>query len=219
MCLCVYSALCRGAVACGPGMFFSPSRLFDLRRRAESTAACRGSRARRAFRARTLFLDPPFWKKCMCIYIYIYIYTHIHIQSYTYIYIYIYTYIYIYIYIYISPFGGRRVWLALAHRPSSMVLTTILRSLARSRDSEILECGQFSQLKLRVSNPGAIAYVHFKLPFESSDLPGAGPFFPDSTFENWPYRSLERKNGRERGGERQGRAHVLSLSSTSSGMG
>ena len=29
--------------------------------------------------------------------------------------------------------------------------------------------------KLRVSNPGTVACVHFKLPFESSNLPGAGP--------------------------------------------
>ena len=41
-------------------------------------------------------------------------------------------------------------------------------------------------VKLRVSNPRAIAYAHLKVPFESSDLPGAGPIFPDSTFENWP---------------------------------
>ena len=32
--------------------------------------------------------------------------------------------------------------------------------------------------KLRVSNPRTIAYFHFKMLFESSDLPGAGQFFP-----------------------------------------
>ena len=31
------------------------------------------------------------------------------------------------------------------------------------------------KIKLRVSNPRTIAYFHF----ESSDLPGAGPIFPD----------------------------------------
>ena len=42
-----------------------------------------------------------------------------------------------------------------------------------------LECVQFSQFnsqksKLSVSNPRIIAYVHFKMPIESSHLPGAG---------------------------------------------
>ena len=42
--------------------------------------------------------------------------------------------------------------------------------------------------KLRVSNPRTIAYVHFKMPFESSNILGAGPISPDWTFENWPYQ-------------------------------
>ena len=33
--------------------------------------------------------------------------------------------------------------------------------------------------KLVVSNPGAIANSHFEVPFESSDLLGAGPILPD----------------------------------------
>ena len=34
--------------------------------------------------------------------------------------------------------------------------------------------------KSRVSNPRTVAYAHFKVPFESSNLLGAGPtFFPD----------------------------------------
>ena len=37
-------------------------------------------------------------------------------------------------------------------------------------------------IELRVS----IADVYFRMPFESSDLPGAGPLFPDWTFKNWP---------------------------------
>ena len=32
-----------------------------------------------------------------------------------------------------------------------------------------------------------MAYVQFKMPSESSNLSGAGPIFPDGTFENWPY--------------------------------
>ena len=33
--------------------------------------------------------------------------------------------------------------------------------------------------KLRVSNPRTIIYFPFKMPFESFNLPGAGPIFPD----------------------------------------
>ena len=40
--------------------------------------------------------------------------------------------------------------------------------------------------KLRVSNPSAIVYVHFEMPFESSNPPGAGHIFQDWIFENWP---------------------------------
>ena len=40
--------------------------------------------------------------------------------------------------------------------------------------------------KLRVSNLRTIAYSHFGVPFGSSNLPGAGPIFPDLTFGNWP---------------------------------
>ena len=35
-------------------------------------------------------------------------------------------------------------------------------------------------------NPRTIVFVHFKMPFESSNLPWAGPTFPDWAFENWP---------------------------------
>ena len=40
---------------------------------------------------------------------------------------------------------------------------------------------------LRISNPKATAYVHFNMPFESSNLPASGPIFTDWAFENWPY--------------------------------
>ena len=33
--------------------------------------------------------------------------------------------------------------------------------------------------KLRVSNPRTVAYARFKMPLESSSLPGAGHMFPD----------------------------------------
>ena len=32
--------------------------------------------------------------------------------------------------------------------------------------------------KSRDSNPGAIGYAHFSMPFERSHIPGAGPVFP-----------------------------------------
>ena len=41
-------------------------------------------------------------------------------------------------------------------------------------------------IKLRISNPRTIAYVHFNMPVYSSNRPGAGPILPDWTFENWP---------------------------------
>ena len=42
-------------------------------------------------------------------------------------------------------------------------------------------------VKLRVSNLRTIACVRFKVPFESSNLPGAGPISTARSFENWPY--------------------------------
>ena len=46
------------------------------------------------------------------------------------------------------------------------------------------------RFKFRVSNPWTIAYVHLKMPFKNSNIPRAGPIFPDWTFENWPYLTL-----------------------------
>ena len=44
--------------------------------------------------------------------------------------------------------------------------------------------------ELGSSSPRAvIAYFHFRMPFESSNLPGVGPIFPDWAFENWPCTS------------------------------
>ena len=39
--------------------------------------------------------------------------------------------------------------------------------------------------ELRVSNRRTIAYLRFKMPFESSDLRGPERTFPDRAFENW----------------------------------
>ena len=36
--------------------------------------------------------------------------------------------------------------------------------------------------KFRVSNPRTVTDVHFKMPCESSNLPGAGPIFPRLNF-------------------------------------
>ena len=132
----------------------------------------------------------------ICIYIYIYIYTYIYIYIYIYIlsisisisiylylflslslnmymYMYIYIYIhicvYIYIYIYIHmyiqyflPFHGGYCHTVSFHNFDSR------------------------HFELRVSDPRTIAYVLLKMSFESLNLPGAGPIFPDWTFENWP---------------------------------
>ena len=52
-------------------------------------------------------------------------------------------------------------------------------------------CGQFLKIqvfnflqsfKLRVSNPRTAAYAYFNMPFESSNLPGAGPIFSKLNF-------------------------------------
>ena len=44
--------------------------------------------------------------------------------------------------------------------------------------------------RLRVSNPRPIACLHLNMPFESSNLQGAGPIFPDWAFENWPQATI-----------------------------
>ena len=36
---------------------------------------------------------------------------------------------------------------------------------------------QFAAFLIEVSNPRTIAYLHFKMPFECSNIPGADPFF------------------------------------------
>ena len=54
----------------------------------------------------------------------------------------------------------------------------------RSRSVDIISIHKI--VSLRFSNPRTIAYAHFKMPFESRNIPGAGPVFPDWTFENWP---------------------------------
>ena len=56
------------------------------------------------------------------------------------------------------------------------------RRIAAQRSATSLNSQHF---KSRVSNPRTIAYFHSNMPFESSNLPGAGPNLPDCTFENW----------------------------------
>ena len=43
-----------------------------------------------------------------------------------------------------------------------------------------------TKVELRVSNQRTVAYFHFNMPFENSNLPGAGPILSDGTFDNWP---------------------------------
>ena len=65
----------------------------------------------------------------------------------------------------------------LAHSvPNFVALRTVSSHRFNSQD-----------FKLGVSNPRTIAYHDLNMPFESSDLPGAGPICPDRTFEDWPY--------------------------------
>ena len=47
--------------------------------------------------------------------------------------------------------------------------------------------------KLRVSNPRTVAYFRFNTPFDSSNLPRAGPIFPDQMVQE---RSLSRPAAR-----------------------
>ena len=41
--------------------------------------------------------------------------------------------------------------------------------------------------RLRLSNHRTIDHVHFNMPFETSNLSGAGPVSPDWSFDNWPH--------------------------------
>ena len=97
--------------------------------------------------------------------------------GYVYICICVYIYIYIYIEVWIFHVGVGLSNVAFARR-----------SKASTVSSHNFHLHNF---KFGVSNSRTIAYAHFKLPFESSDLPGAGPIFPDRTFENWPHYVLD----------------------------
>ena len=102
-------------------------------------------------------------------------YTHIYIYN-VYVHRYRAIYTYIYIYIYTNPWrfrpGTTRHGSAFALEPHSIVTDT---------------CGPYDSshhfnlhnFKLMVSNPRTIAYVHFNMPFEHSNLPGAGPISLD----------------------------------------
>ena len=90
----------------------------------------------------------------ICIYIYIYICTNIctymirWMDIYIYIYIYIYTYIYIYIY------------------DSLNLMYTVI---GIGSDEPTVSCHNFNlqNLKMRVSSPRTVAYVHLSMPSES----------------------------------------------------
>ena len=52
------------------------------------------------------------------------------------------------------------------------------------------------QFKSGVSHPRIIAHVHLEKPFESSNLPGAGPIFPDRASEKRPCPWSQRSSTR-----------------------
>ena len=104
-----------------------------------------------------------------------------------------YIYIYIlYIYIYIlsnlerqgrhtcdSPRHGSRAETSRAAR-NPFVPTGQVCYMVSSRNFNL------QSSKLRIPNPRTTAYGQFEIPFESSNIPGAGPILPDRTFENCP---------------------------------
>ena len=69
-----------------------------------------------------------------------------------------------------------------------------LRHLYNARHLKVSSRHFNSQcFELRVSNPRTTAHLDFRMPFDNSNLPGAGPIFPDLTLlktgrvvENWP---------------------------------
>ena len=111
---------------------------------------------------------------CICVYIYISLSLSIYLSIYLSISIslslYVCMYVCIYIYIYI---------LHACHRPRAHRSAMRKRSTA-SRPPVTVSSHNLppQHFKLRVSNPTAIAYFYFKLPFETSNLPVAGPIFP-----------------------------------------
>ena len=101
-----------------------------------------------------------FKTNILCIYVYIYIYICV-IISHVYICIYIYIYIYTY---YLSPLSDGSSDKASLHRRPYSQYTHDFNS---------------QNFKLRASNTGTAASAHFKMPFESSNLPGSGSTFPE----------------------------------------
>ena len=137
---------------------------------------------------------------CVCIhayyiytyYVYIYIYTYIHTYKYKYthtymyrsrslslslsLYMYTYTYtpirmhIYIYIYIHTHIRDGRG-------HGSHIGGSHVGRFTVGSHDFDSQD------FKLRVSNPRTVAYLHLNMPFDGSNLSGAGPMFAGWTLK------------------------------------
>ena len=100
-------------------------------------------------------------------------------RLYVYIYIYRHSYIYIYIYTHLDMHTHKQynmIWYNMWYNKCSTCLLVTVHGLS------LLAVGSHTfssqNFKSRVSNPRAIAYFHFNRPFESSNLPGAGPIFP-----------------------------------------
>ena len=115
-----------------------------------------------------------------------------------YIHIYIYIYIYVYIYVYREREREREryVHIHLTCSWGGLSITQLKQQIHNGRKevfpgsntqrfSVTISSHNFHSpnLELRVSNPRTIAYCHFDMPVESSNLPGARPSFPDWTFE------------------------------------
>ena len=128
------------------------------------------------------------------IYIYIYICIHIHIwyNNILCVYTYMCVYIYIYIYIYfllttcLQNLSGCTGSVSgtcpnlFSRSGTSRTCLFILTTVFLQRNSYTVSSHTFHlhHFKSRVSNPRAIAYVPFNMPFERPNLPeGVGPFF------------------------------------------
>ena len=115
----------------------------------------------------------------MCIYIYIYVYIHIHICIYTHIHTYVYTYIYIYTYIhtYIHTCMHHVIIIIIIIILRSVLMISICKQIvyfgfkiaSQNKQFKTFSSHRFNSQtnNLRVRNPGAIAYFHFKTTLRS----------------------------------------------------
>ena len=84
-----------------------------------------------------------------------------------------YVYIYIYIYIYIHG-AGYPAW----HLPDVAELIILVVEMTPGFLTVSSHKFNSQNVKLKVSNPRSIAYIHLKLPLRHSNLPGSGPIIP-----------------------------------------